>query len=148
MPSLSKTRVAAGISDVHSLIVIVEIGLIWFCWRPLQPLSIIKLRYRESPAYDFNHRNEPYGMAAVASELGNLKATRRAISFAHRSRPQHGPSKSGPQPCRGRAVSPSARWVDENWIIDRGHTWVQAGSAIDHGDRNCLRSAGRLAARI
>jgi creatinine deaminase len=34
-------------------------------------------------------------------------------------------------------------------IIGRGHNCrVQTGSAIDHGEMNCLRNAGRLPARI
>jgi cytosine deaminase len=39
--------------------------------------------------------------------------------------------------------------VHENRIIGSGHNCrVQSGSAIDHGEMNCLRNAGRLAARI
>ena len=39
--------------------------------------------------------------------------------------------------------------VHEGRIIGRGHNCrVQSGSAIDHGEMNCLRNAGRLAARI
>jgi cytosine deaminase len=34
-------------------------------------------------------------------------------------------------------------------IIGRGHNCrVQSGSAIDHGEMNCLRNAGRLTAKI
>ncbi len=34
-------------------------------------------------------------------------------------------------------------------IIGRGHNCrVQSGSAIDHGEMNCLRNAGRLPARV
>src|SRR3954470_2417533 len=34
-------------------------------------------------------------------------------------------------------------------IIGRGHNCrVQTGSAIDHGEMNCLRNAGRLASRV
>src|SRR6202050_2537516 len=34
-------------------------------------------------------------------------------------------------------------------IIGRGHNCrVQTGSAIDHGEMNCLRNAGRLAAKV
>jgi cytosine/creatinine deaminase len=34
-------------------------------------------------------------------------------------------------------------------IIGQGHNCrVQSGSAIDHGEMNCLRNAGRLSARI
>ncbi len=39
--------------------------------------------------------------------------------------------------------------VHEGNIIGRGHNCrVQTGSAIDHGEMNCLRNAGRLSARI
>ena len=39
--------------------------------------------------------------------------------------------------------------VHEGQIIGRGHNCrVQTGSAIDHGEMNCLRNAGRLPARI
>ena len=39
--------------------------------------------------------------------------------------------------------------VHEGEIIGRGHNCrVQTGSAIDHGEMNCLRNAGRLAAKI
>jgi creatinine deaminase len=39
--------------------------------------------------------------------------------------------------------------VHEGEIIGRGHNCrVQSGSAIDHGEMNCLRNAGRLSARI
>ncbi len=39
--------------------------------------------------------------------------------------------------------------VHEARIIGRGHNCrVQTGSAIDHGEMNCLRQAGRLSARI
>lgn len=39
--------------------------------------------------------------------------------------------------------------VHEGKIIGRGHNCrVQTGSAIDHGEMNCLRNAGRLAARV
>ena len=39
--------------------------------------------------------------------------------------------------------------VHEGIIIGRGHNCrVQTGSAIDHGEMNCLRNAGRLPARI
>jgi cytosine deaminase len=39
--------------------------------------------------------------------------------------------------------------VHEGRIIGRGHNCrVQTGSAIDHGEMNCLRNAGRLPARI
>src|ERR1700726_5185892 len=39
--------------------------------------------------------------------------------------------------------------VHEGKIIGRGHNCrVQTGSAIDHGEMNCLRNAGRLPARI
>jgi creatinine deaminase len=39
--------------------------------------------------------------------------------------------------------------VYENKIIGRGHNCrVQTGSAIDHGEMNCLRNAGRLPAGI
>ncbi len=39
--------------------------------------------------------------------------------------------------------------VHENVIIGRGHNCrVQTGSAIDHGEMNCLRNAGRLPARV
>src|SRR5579862_375679 len=39
--------------------------------------------------------------------------------------------------------------VSEGKIIGRGHNCrVQTGSAIDHGEMNCLRNAGRLPARI
>jgi cytosine deaminase len=38
--------------------------------------------------------------------------------------------------------------VHNNQIIGRGHNCrVQTGSAIDHGEMNCLRNAGRLSAR-
>jgi cytosine/creatinine deaminase len=39
--------------------------------------------------------------------------------------------------------------VNQGEIIGRGHNCrVQTGSAIDHGEMNCLRNAGRLPARI
>src|SRR5579862_4971407 len=39
--------------------------------------------------------------------------------------------------------------VQEGRIIGRGHNCrVQTGSAIDHGEMNCLRNAGRLPASI
>jgi cytosine/creatinine deaminase len=39
--------------------------------------------------------------------------------------------------------------VHEGQIIGRGHNCrVQTGSAIDHGEMNCLRNAGRLPARV
>jgi cytosine deaminase len=39
--------------------------------------------------------------------------------------------------------------VHEGRIIGRGHNCrVQTGSAIDHGEMNCLRNAGRLPARV
>jgi cytosine deaminase len=39
--------------------------------------------------------------------------------------------------------------VHNGEIIGRGHNCrVQTGSAIDHGEMNCLRNAGRLAARV
>jgi cytosine deaminase len=39
--------------------------------------------------------------------------------------------------------------VHEGKIIGRGHNCrVQTGSAIDHGEMNCLRNAGRLPAKI
>ncbi len=39
--------------------------------------------------------------------------------------------------------------VHDGRIIGRGHNCrVQTGSAIDHGEMNCLRNAGRLAAKI
>jgi cytosine/creatinine deaminase len=39
--------------------------------------------------------------------------------------------------------------VHEGRIIGRGHNRrVQSGSAIDHGEMNCLRNAGRLPARV
>src|SRR5271170_595650 len=39
--------------------------------------------------------------------------------------------------------------VHQGQIIGRGHNCrVQTGSAIDHGEMNCLRNAGRLAAAI
>src|SRR5215211_7440353 len=39
--------------------------------------------------------------------------------------------------------------VHEGKIIGRGHNCrVQSGSAIDHGEMNCLRNAGRLAASV
>jgi cytosine deaminase len=39
--------------------------------------------------------------------------------------------------------------VHEGKIIGRGHNCrVQSGSAIDHGEMNCLRNAGRLPARV
>jgi len=39
--------------------------------------------------------------------------------------------------------------VHEEKIIGRGHNCrVQTGSAIDHGEMNCLRNAGRLAAKV
>jgi cytosine/creatinine deaminase len=39
--------------------------------------------------------------------------------------------------------------VHENQIIGRGHNCrVQTGSAIDHGEMNCLRNAGRLPASV
>src|ERR1700733_4602459 len=38
--------------------------------------------------------------------------------------------------------------VHEGQIIGRGHNCrVQSGSAIDHGEMNCLRNAGRLSAK-
>ncbi len=39
--------------------------------------------------------------------------------------------------------------VHEGQIIGRGHNCrVQTGSAIDHGEMNCLRNAGRLSAKV
>jgi len=39
--------------------------------------------------------------------------------------------------------------VHRGEIIGRGHNCrVQSGSAIDHGEMNCLRNAGRLPARV
>ena len=39
--------------------------------------------------------------------------------------------------------------VYEGQIIGRGHNCrVQTGSAIDHGEMNCLRNAGRLPAKV
>ena len=39
--------------------------------------------------------------------------------------------------------------VHQGRIIGRGHNCrVQTGSAIDHGEMNCLRNAGRLAASV
>src|SRR5579871_4292666 len=39
--------------------------------------------------------------------------------------------------------------VHEGRIIGRGHNCrVQSGSAIDHGEMNCLRNAGRLPAAV
>ena len=39
--------------------------------------------------------------------------------------------------------------VHEDQIIGRGHNCrVQSGSAIDHGEMNCLRNAGRLPAAV
>jgi cytosine/creatinine deaminase len=39
--------------------------------------------------------------------------------------------------------------VLDGQIIGRGHNCrVQSGSAIDHGEMNCLRNAGRLPARV
>jgi cytosine/creatinine deaminase len=39
--------------------------------------------------------------------------------------------------------------VHEGRIIGRGHNCrVQTGSAIDHGEMNCLRNAGRLSASV
>lgn len=39
--------------------------------------------------------------------------------------------------------------VYEGKIIGRGHNMrVQTGSAIDHGEMNCLRNAGRLPAQV
>jgi cytosine deaminase len=39
--------------------------------------------------------------------------------------------------------------VHEGRVIGRGHNCrVQTGSAIDHGEMNCLRNAGRLSSRI
>jgi cytosine/creatinine deaminase len=39
--------------------------------------------------------------------------------------------------------------VHDGNIIGRGHNCrVQTGSAIDHGEMNCLRNAGRLPARV
>ena len=39
--------------------------------------------------------------------------------------------------------------VHENKVIGRGHNCrVQTGSAIDHGEMNCLRQAGRLPASV
>src|ERR1700741_3675626 len=39
--------------------------------------------------------------------------------------------------------------VHEGEIIGRGHNCrVQTGSAIDHGEMNCLRNAGRLPAAV
>jgi len=39
--------------------------------------------------------------------------------------------------------------VHEGKIIGRGHNCrVQTGSAIDHGEMNCLRNAGRLPAAV
>jgi creatinine deaminase len=39
--------------------------------------------------------------------------------------------------------------VHENKVIGQGHNCrVQSGSAIDHGEMNCLRQAGRLPAAV
>lgn len=39
--------------------------------------------------------------------------------------------------------------VHENRVIGQGHNCrVQSGSAIDHGEMNCLRQAGRLPASV
>jgi creatinine deaminase len=39
--------------------------------------------------------------------------------------------------------------VHDGKIIGRGHNCrVQTGSAIDHGEMNCLRNAGRLSAHV
>jgi len=39
--------------------------------------------------------------------------------------------------------------VHDGQIIGRGHNCrVQTGSAIDHGEMNCLRNAGRLSAKV
>jgi creatinine deaminase len=39
--------------------------------------------------------------------------------------------------------------INEGKIIGRGHNCrVQTGSAIDHGEMNCLRNAGRLPASV
>jgi cytosine deaminase len=39
--------------------------------------------------------------------------------------------------------------VHEDKVIGRGHNCrVQSGSAIDHGEMNCLRNAGRLSAAV
>jgi cytosine deaminase len=39
--------------------------------------------------------------------------------------------------------------VYDDQIIGRGHNCrVQTGSAIDHGEMNCLRNAGRLPAKV
>jgi cytosine/creatinine deaminase len=39
--------------------------------------------------------------------------------------------------------------VHEDRVIGRGHNCrVQSGSAIDHGEMNCLRQAGRLPASV
>jgi cytosine deaminase len=39
--------------------------------------------------------------------------------------------------------------IHEGRIIGRGHNCrVQSGSAIDHGEMNCLRNAGRLQASV
>lgn len=39
--------------------------------------------------------------------------------------------------------------VHNSQIIGRGHNCrVQTGSAIDHGEMNCLRNAGRLPAKV
>src|SRR5882757_6311220 len=39
--------------------------------------------------------------------------------------------------------------VHDGEIIGRGHNCrVQTGSAIDHGEMNCLRNAGRLPAKV
>src|SRR5579864_6822436 len=39
--------------------------------------------------------------------------------------------------------------VHQGKIIGQGHNCrVQTGSAIDHGEMNCLRNAGRLPARV
>src|SRR3954471_10971969 len=39
--------------------------------------------------------------------------------------------------------------VHDGEIIGRGHNCrVQSGSAIDHGEMNCLRNAGRLSAKV
>ncbi|HWC95404.1 MAG TPA: nucleoside deaminase [Candidatus Sulfopaludibacter sp.] len=39
--------------------------------------------------------------------------------------------------------------VHENRVIGQGHNCrVQTGSAIDHGEMNCLRQAGRLPASV
>jgi cytosine deaminase len=39
--------------------------------------------------------------------------------------------------------------VHEGKIVGRGHNMrVQSGSAIDHGEMNCLKNAGRLSAQV